>query len=123
MPDVTVAHPDYKSAYFDEANIAQAQQAGTDDVLRNRVYDPIFGTQMLTASSGIYDAGNETWEWDSDGDYGAVVSNSDFVGIFMYQDISTKDFEDPIRDLQGGNARAWFDVQVLQPNAHATLEY
>lgn len=122
-PDYTVMHPDYKTAYFDEANIAQANQAGSDEALRQRTFDPIFGTEVLTASSGVYNSGAKTWEWDSDGDIGAVATNSDFVGLFMYQDISTKDFEDPIRDIQGGNARAWFDAQVLQPDAHATLAY
>lgn len=123
LPDATVMHPDYKAEYFDEATIAEAHKAGDDSVQRQRVFDPIFGTEILTASSGVYDSGTNTWNWSSDGDYGAVVTNSDFVGIFMYQDISTKDFEDPLRDLQGGNARAWFDVQVLQKDAHSTIEY
>ena len=124
VPDFTIMHPDYKTAYFDLAQITQANYAGSDSGIRQRVFDPIFGTQILTASDGMYNGtGGATWAWDSDADEGAVVTNSDFVGIFMYEDISTKDFEDPIRDIQGGNARAWFDVQVLRGAAHATLAY
>lgn len=122
-PDTTVMHPNYKAAYFNEANIAQAQQAGSDDVLRRRTFDPIFGTQVLTASSGAYNSSSNAWAWSSNDDIGATAVNSDFVGIFMYQDISTKDFEDPIRDIRGGNARAWFDVQLLQADAHANIKY
>jgi hypothetical protein len=122
-PNYTVMHPDYKTAYFDEANISRANYAGSDSGLTQRAFDPIFGTEILTASSGVYDSGTESWEWDSNDDVGAVATNSEMIGIFMYQDISTKDFEDPIRDIRGGNARAWFDVQVLQPDAHCTLGY
>lgn len=122
-PDSLIVHPEFKAEYFDEAQIAYANYSGSDSAIRGRVFDPIFGLNMLTASTGTYNAGTVTWGWGADAERGAVAVNSDFVAIFMYQDISTKDFEDPIRDIQGGNARAWFDVQVLRDNAHATLQY
>ena len=123
MPDQVIVNPEFKTLYFDEANIAQANFAGSDEALRQRVFDPIWGLEMKTMSDGAYDSGSFTWGWAANDERGAVVTNSNFVGIFMYQDISTKDFDDPIRDLVGGNARVWHDVQVLQPSAHCTLRY
>lgn len=122
-PQYLVVHPEYKTAYFDEANISQANYAGSDSALRQRVFDPIFGMEMLTASSGVYNSSTNTWDWDANDEYGAIVTNPDFMAIFMWQDIATKDFEDPIRDVQGGNARAWFDAQVLRDAAHARAKY
>jgi len=51
------------------------------------------------------------------------VYQRDMMGLYMYRDIEIKDYEDPIRDLQGVNARAQVDAQWNQPSAGARLEH
>jgi hypothetical protein len=129
IPDSFVTHPQYRTTLFDDSNIAFANRAGTDDVVRERVFDPLLSVTHYGASSSTYDsdAGSNTWEFDSDGDLGAVVYDSGHVHVVMYNpegnDIQVKDYDDPIRDLNGVNARVHTDTIFSQQRAASTVEY
>jgi len=117
-----VMHPEFKTALFEDSNLAYANRAGSDEVLRNREFNSLFGTEMFTASDGTYDS-TETWGFDADGEIGGVVYNKDFVNLVIYQDLTVKNYEDPIRDLQGGNVRLQCDSLYHQPDAASRVEY
>jgi len=127
IPDTFVTHPEYRTTLFDDSNIAFANRAGTDDVVRERVFDPLLSVEHYGASSATYDSSSNTWGFASDGELGAVVYDSGHVHVVMYNpegnDISVKDYEDPIRDLQGVNARVWTDTIYSQQRAASTVEY
>jgi len=119
VPDTFVTHPEYRTTLFDDENIAFANRAGTDDV-----FDPLLGVDHYGASDATYDPdGTETWGFGADGEKGAVVYDRSRIHTIFENDIEVKDYEDPIRDLQGVNARATFDVIFSQSRGAATVEY
>lgn len=125
-PDSFVTHPEFRTTLFDEENIAFANRAGTDDVIRERVFSPLLGVVHFGLSDGTIDDGDIdsfSWGYDGDTEKGAVVYQRDHIFLTIYQDIEIKDYEDPIRDLQGVNARAWTDTVYGQPNAAATIQH
>jgi len=124
IPDTYVTHPEYRTTLFDDDNIAFANRAGTDDVVRDRVFDPILSVDHYGASDSTYAPdGSNTWGFNTDGELGAVVYDRSRIHTVIENDIEVKDYEDPIRDLQGVNARATFDVLYSQSRASATVEY
>lgn len=118
-----VMHPEFKTALFEDSNLAYANRANSDDVITDRTYNQLLGAMLMTGSPDAYDAGNQTWGFNADGEIGAVVYNDQFMGLQIYQDLTTKQFEDPITDITGGNVRAHFDANYHQPDAAARIEY
>jgi hypothetical protein len=120
-----VTHPSYRTTLFDDSNIAFANRAGTDDTIRERVFDPLLSVTHYGASSSTYD-GAEDWNFDDSGDIGAIVYDSSHVHLILYspesQGMIVRDYEDPIRDLQGVNARIHVDAKYSQERAAATVE-
>ena len=129
IPDTFVTHPEYRTTLFDDENIAFANRAGTDDVIRERVFDPLLSVEHFGGSSSVYDseAGGESWGFSTDGDKGAVVYDRDNIHVVMYNpegnDIQIKDYDDPVRDLRGVNARVHTDTIYSQARAASTVEY
>ncbi len=129
IPDTFVTHPEYRTTLFDDENIAFANRAGTDDVVRERVFDPLLGVEHYGSSSSVYDDenGSESWGFSTDGEKGAVVYDRDNIHVVMYNpdgnDIQIKDYDDPIRDLQGVNARVHTDTIYSQARAASTVEF
>ena len=126
IPDSFVTHPQYRTTLFDDSNIAFANRAGSDDVVRERVFDPLLSVTHYGASSSTYNGAN-SWDFTTDGDLGAVVYDSNHVHCVMYNpegnDIQVKDYDDPIRDLSGVNARVHTDTIYSQQRAASTVEY
>jgi hypothetical protein len=139
-PDTYVTHPDYRTQLFDDTNLVFANRAGTNEVLRNREDAPIVGDlsglDMHGAmSDATYDDGTDTgwpggaesWGFESDGDYGAVVYDRDNIHTILYapngQDVEIKDYEDPIRDITGVNGRIHVDTKYSQGRSAATIEF
>ena len=52
-----------------------------------------------------------------------MVYQQEHMWLVIEQDIEIKDYEDPIRDLQGVNSRAYVDAVYAQPDAAATIDY
>ena len=124
VPDTFVTHPDFRTALFDDSNIAFANRAGTDDVIRERVFDPLLSVEHFAASDATYDGAND-WGYDQGGEIGAAVYDSDHLHVVTYapngNDIEVKEYEDPIRDLQGVNARIHHDTIFTQERAASTV--
>lgn len=120
--DTLVMHPSFKTSLFEDSNLVYANRAGSDSALADREYSPLMGVQMFGASGGTY-SGSNSWDFSADADLGGVVFNSDFNSVVLYQDLTTKDFEDPIRDITGGNVRAHVDSVNHWDNAVATIQY
>jgi len=123
MPDTAVGHPEYFQALFDDSNLAFANQAGSDDTVRNRTFNPLLGLEMFRASDNVYNSSSNTWGYGADGELGAVAYDRSRANSYVYKDIEIKDYEDPIRDLLGVNARAWYDFQLTQPDAASTVQF
>ena len=126
VPDTFVTHPEYRTTLFDDSNIAFANRAGTDDVVRERVFDPLLSVEHFGASDSVYD-GEDSWGFSEADDKGAVVYDRDHIHVVMYNpagnDIEVKDYEDPVRDLQGVNARVHHDTIFTQGRAASTVSY
>ena len=124
-PDSIVMHPQYTQVFFDEGNSTipiAVNEAGDDMGLRDRMAFPLLGLEGFRSSGGVAN-GTTTWGFDAADEFGAVVYQRDMIGLYIYRDIEVKDYEDPIRDLQGVNARAQVDAQWNQPSAGARLEH
>jgi hypothetical protein len=122
-PSTLVVHPQFRTDLYENDVVLRANYSDSDSTIRQRTFSPLFGMNVMPGSSGTYNSSTNSWGWSSDGDFGAVAMNPEYNAIFMYQDISTKSFDDPIRDIQAGNARAWFDSKNLRDEPHAVLEY
>ena len=94
-------------------------------MVRERVFNPLLGVEHIGASDATYDddSGTETWGFNADGEKGAVVYDSSNIHLLIEQDIEVKDYDDPIRDLNGVNARAITDTRYTQERAAATVEF
>jgi len=139
-PDTYVTHSQYRTQLYNDTNLSYANRAGTNEVLRNREDAPIVGDiagldMHAAASNKTYDdgtdigwsGGSETWGFDADGEKGAVIYDRNRIHTFLYspngQDVEIKDYEDPIRDITGVNARLHCDVQYSQGRSASTIEY
>ena len=127
MPDSFVSSPEFRTALFDDTNLVYVNQAGTDAGLNEREFERIMGLDHYALSGGTYDAGNTTWGYDGADEEGAVVYDSMHTHVITYnpngQDIEIKDYDDPIRDLRGVNARMWVDAQLSQERAACTVAH
>jgi hypothetical protein len=119
LADRIVLHPDAEALimadYIPTGYVgAEAAQNGK---LPNLLGLAPFVTSVEAASS-------QTWEYNSDGDIGMVVfdsNNSTVIG--ERQGITVKRYEDIIRQIQGGTVSARWAVGTLQANAGARIEY
>jgi hypothetical protein len=132
IPNTYVTHPAFRTALAADTNLAYANRAGTADVLENREEASLFGDianldTHAGASSKTYDSGTETWDYSATGETGAVVYDDSHLHLFLYsangEGMEIKDYEDPVRDLQGVNARQYVDTDYSQERAAARVEY
>lgn len=132
-PDSVVQHPFFTKALFDTAQnnaiIPKANEFGDDEGIRDRVAFPLLGLEGYRGSGGVADTNADqfpsdtTWGYDSADDYGAVVYDQDRLGMYLFRDIEMKEYEDPIRDLQGVNARMEVDYSWHQTDAGSRIKY
>lgn len=139
-PNTYATGAEYRTALFNDTNLSYANRAGTNEVLRNREDAPIVGDiagldMHASTHEDVYEgvdderwpATSNTFGFENDGELGAVVYNRNRVHMFTYgpngTGVEIKDYEDPIRDLRGVNARAHVDVQFSQARSAATIEY
>lgn len=127
MPDSFISHPEFRTTLFDDSNLVYVNQSGSETELRERELNRVMGVDHFAMSGGTYDGTAETWGYDADGEKGSVVYDSNHSHLILYspngQDIEVKDYDDPIRDLRGVNARIHCDADVSQERALATVEY
>lgn len=127
MPNGFVSHPEFRTELFDDTNLVRVNYAGNDEVLRDREINTVMGLEHYPASGGTYNGDSETWGFSSDGEKGGVVFDNEHIHLILYNangnDIEIKDYEDPIRDLNGVNGRLWVDSDFSQERAAATVQY
>lgn len=126
MPDSFVSHPEFRTAMFDDSNLVYVNQAGTDSGLNEREFNRVMGLDHYGASGGTYDS-TGSWGYDGQDEEGAVVYDSRHTHVVLYnpngQDIEVKDYDDPIRDLSGVNARIWVDSDMSQERSACTVAH
>jgi len=140
QPNAYATSAGYRTALYNDTNLAFANRAGTDQVLRNREDAPIVGdiagldTHAATHEDVYQGVDDERWDapantfaFEDDGDLGAVVYDTERIHVFMYapngQDIEIKDYDDPIRDLNGVNARVHVDANYSQERSASTIQF
>lgn len=126
-PDSIVMHNKFHLGFSTSSNnnLMFANRAGTQEYLQNATLPPVAGlpvANQYVAPDSVYNGGN-TYDWSgSSGDRGAVVYVEDLMFTYMYRDLETKDFDDPIRDLEGANVRAQYDAALGQTDAACRIE-
>jgi hypothetical protein len=127
MPDTAVQHPTFTKTLFDTAEnnavIPKANEFGDDEGIRDRVAFPLLGIEGFRGSNGVYNSSSGTWDYTAADETGAVVYDSNNIATYLFRDIEMKEYDDPVRDLQGINARVEFDVQYQQPDSAAAIDY
>jgi hypothetical protein len=131
--DTAVVHPEFEQDLFDDTNVVYANRGGSTEPLQDRQLGSIMGHERFMASDGTYNnAGNtrtlspsNTWGYAADGEYGAVAYQREMFNLIVYDefDMETKEYEDPIRDLQGMNVRTYVDAKYGQTNAASVVQY
>jgi hypothetical protein len=126
MPDTAVTHPTFTKTLFDTAEnnavIPRANEFGDDEGIRDRVAFPLLGIDGFRGSNGVYDGAN-TWDYSAADETGAVVYQRNVTNLYMFRDIEMKEYDDPVRDLEGVNARVDIDCTLGQPDAAAKIDY
>lgn len=120
-PDTFVSHSELRTELFDDSNLVYVNRSGRDMELREREVDRVMGLTHLPMNGSAHDSTSETWGYSAAGEVGAVVYERDKIWLVIHKDIEIKDYEDPIRDLQGVNSRAWVDSTYAQTDAAAQV--
>jgi len=143
LPNMFVTTPGYRTEVFSNDALRFANRSGDDSVVRERAFDPLLDLEHVARSLNSYDndgdnvagSGANTWEFtDEDGTVG-----SDGIGTLMFDggadghnplilyaangtDIEVKDYDDPIRDLRGFNARIHCDQEYSQARSSGVID-
>jgi len=133
MADTAVMHPTFTKTLFDTAEsnaiIPKANDFGDDEGIRDRVAFPLLGIEGFRSSDGVADPNaskfpsGTTWDYTATDEFGSVVYDSDRLGMYLFNDIEMKEYDDPIRDLQAVNARAEVDFVWHQNSAGARIKH
>lgn len=123
-PDSMIMHPKYELGHIveDRNNINYVNRAGDDDYIRDAALPPVANvTELFTVPGSVYN-GSNTYDWSgSSNDIGGVTFVADLMFAYLYRDLETKEFDDPIRDLEGANVRAQYDATLGQGDAASTI--
>jgi len=129
-PSATWQHPTFTKTLFDTAEnnaiIPFANEFGDDEGIRDRVAFPLLGLTGYRGSNGVYNASSDdanvsAWDYTAADEVGAVVFDEELLATYLFRDIEVKEYEDPIRDLEGVNARLEVDAQYWQPSSAARI--
>lgn len=133
-PNQAVVHPEFEQELFDDTNVVYANRGGSTEPLQDRQVGTIMGLERWKASDGAYNNAtntktigsvDHTFGYAADNERGAVVYPQEMHKVVIWEDfdMETKDYEDPIRDLQGRNVRTWMDAVTAQTNAITEIHY
>lgn len=125
-PDTMLMHDEFQlgiTAGNNDQNLLFANRAGNMDALGDGEFPAgLFGLQTAeVVPDGPY-SGSNTWGYAADGEFGAVMYPRELAFTYIYRDLETKDFDDPIRDIEGANVRAQFDAALGQSGAFARIK-
>jgi hypothetical protein len=132
-PDTAVQHPTFTYELFNTAEnnavIPKANEFGDDEGIRDRVAFPLLGIEGFRSSDGVASTSADefpsatSWGYSGTDDFGAVVYDQDRLGMYLFNDIEMKEYDDPIRDLQAVNARMEVDHVWHQNDAGARIKH
>jgi hypothetical protein len=119
-PDTIVMAPEFETGLRGELPLTSYPGA---ESVSNGGAPPTMGLRSFVCDVAD-DSSTYTWEYNSDGDIGAVVFDSRKCGgIGMRRDITIERYADPIRDLMGMSVSARFDADTVFANAISRIEY
>lgn len=125
-PDTIVMHDEFELGMFADSNnnALFANRLG-DQSARAAAQVPEVASlsNRLTVPDGPYNSSSNTWGYASNDEIGAVAYPQELMYLYMYRDLETKDFTDPIRDIEGANVRGQFDAGIGQSSAFARLKH
>ena len=139
-PDQFISTPGYRTEVFSNDNLRFVNRAGTDDVVRTRMFDPLLDMEHNGASLNSYDDDGDNVPGGGDNNFGftdetgaavsggigALVLSQQHNHLILYapngNDIEVKDYDDPIRDLRGFNARIHVDQEYSQARSAGVIE-
>jgi len=96
---------------------------GYEQVMRTGQVGRILG---LDAYETTVSTGNNSyvWEYDSDGDFGAIVADVDeFALNVIRQDITVKRYDDPVKQIQGGVITMRYGTGIVDATAACRIKY
>ena len=139
--DTFVTSPGYRTEVFSNDNLRFVNRAGTSDALEDRaMLDPLLDMEHRAASLNSYDDNGDNVVGGGDNTFGFTDGSgsaiSDGIGTLAYQsehnhlvlyapngnDIEVKDYDDPIRDLRGFNARLHVDQDYSQARSAGVIQ-
>lgn len=141
IPNTFITTPGFRTETFGDDGLRFANRSGADDVVRERAFDPLLDLEHVGASLNSYDdtgrnvggtGGANTWEFTDEsgsavtGGIGCLELDTNHNHLFLYNpngtDIEVKDYDDPIRDLRGFNARIWVDQDYSQARSSGVVQ-
>ena len=134
IPDAFATHPNYRTELFSDTGLRYANRSGSTETLRERTFEPLLDMEHFAASGGSYDdtgaqvggsGGSNVWDFENQDDVGSVVFSKMHNHLFLYNPngngIEVKDYDDPIRDLTGVNARIHVDQDYSQARSASVI--
>jgi hypothetical protein len=141
LPDTFVTTPGFRTEVFSNDQLRFVNRSGDDSVIRDRMFEPLLDMEHYAASLNAYDdtgqnvggsGGANTWEFTdasgaavSDG-IGCLALAQEHNHLILYNpngtDIEVKDYDDPIRDLRGFNARIHCDQDYSQARSAGVID-
>ena len=140
LPDTFVTTPGFRTEVFSNDQLRFVNRSGDDSVVRDRMFEPLLDMEHYAASLNSYDTegrnvaggGSNTWEFTgSDGSVtndgiGCLALAQEHNHLILYapngNDIEVKDYDDPIRDLRGFNARIHVDQDYSQARSSGVID-
>ena len=122
LPDAVVMTPNAEGLCMQDVVIPQSP--GTDNIVRGQgIPDGYLGLKWRVCNV-VDDSSTYTWEYDSDGDIGMLVLDTQRAGgIFMPRDLTVKDLKDPIHDMTGMTVTMRMDCQTHVANGACRIEF
>ena len=141
IPDTFVTTPGFRTEVFSNDSLRFVNRSGSDEVVRDRMFEPLLDMEHYGSSLNSYDTdgrnvggsgGANTWEFTdasgaavSDG-IGCLALAQEHNHLILYNpngtDIEVKDYDDPIRDLRGFNARLHVDQDYSQARSAGVID-
>lgn len=105
------------------ALLPTATSVGYEQVLRTGQVGRLLGMDVYetTVSTGN---NSYVWEYDSDGDFGAIVADAEEFAInVIRQDMTVKRYDDPVKQIQGGVVTMRYGTGIMDATAACRIEY
>jgi len=137
IPDTFCTTPGFRTEVFSNDQLRFVNRSGDDSVVRDRMFEPLLDMEHHATSLNSYDSdggnvggtgGAHTWGvTDARGAGGGAGSLAqEHNHLILYNpngnDIEVKDYDDPIRDLRGFNARIHVDQDYSQARSAGVID-